>query len=148
MFDELVEYIAEKYSRAGKIVEIGVGYRADVARRIVEALPLADVVVTDTDNEPLRGVSTGRLRGVADDVRFPQKSIYDDAALIYSIHPPAEIVSAMVNLAVRVAADLLVAPIMDEQESFHEGKWERIVRKGRTIGWLLPSRNASASNSK
>lgn len=148
MFDELVEYIAEKYSRAGRIVEIGVGYRVDVAKRIVEVLPLVDVVVTDTDNEPLRNASTGRLRGVADDVRFPQITIYDRAALIYSIHPPVEIVSAMVKLATRVAADLMVAPIMDEQETFHDGKWERIVRKGRTIGWLLPSRKVAASNSK
>ena len=148
MFDELVEYIAEKYSRAEKIVEIGVGHRVDVARRLMEVLPLADVVVTDTDDEPLSSVSIGRLRGVADDVRFPQRSIYDGAALIYSIHPPVEIVSAMMKLATSVAADLLVTPIMDEQETFHNGKWERVVRKGRTIGWLLPSRKITASNSK
>jgi uncharacterized UPF0146 family protein len=136
MFDVLVEYVRENYSRARKIVEIGVGSRIDVAERIKKQLPLTDVLVTDKDEAWVQRHKTGQVRPVADDVMFPQTRIYESAGLIYSIHPPVEIVASIAELVSRIGADLLIVPRSDEQEAFHTADWQKIVRKGRTVGWL------------
>jgi uncharacterized UPF0146 family protein len=80
---------------------------------------------------------TSQVRAVADDVMFPQTPIYQSASLVYSIHPPFEILAPMVELAGSIGADLLVVPRSEEQEMFDHGEWEKLVRKGRTLGWLL-----------
>lgn len=136
MFDELVEYVRENYSRASKIVEVGVGSRIEVAEKIKKSLPLAEVLVTDKDEAWVRQHTTSQIRAVADDVRFPQTPLYENSSLLYSIHPPFEIVEPMVLLAGTVRADLLVVPRSDEQEMFHYSEWEKLVRDGRTLGWL------------
>ena len=136
MFDDLVEYVRENYSRASKIVELGVGSRIDVAEKIKKQIPLAEVLVTDNDEAWVRKHSIGQVRAVADDVMFPQTWIYENASLVYSIHPPFEIVAPMVVLAGSVEADLLVVPRSDEQEMFHHDEWRKLVRSGRTLGWL------------
>ena len=135
MFDDLVDYVRENYSRASKIVELGVGSRIDIAEKIKKQIPLAEVLVTDKDEAWVRKHMTSRVRAVADDVMFPQTPIYQNASLVYSIHPPFEIVEPMVALAGRIGADLLVMPVSDEQEMFHDG-WRKLVRNGRTLGWL------------
>ena len=139
MFDDLVEYVRENYSRASKIVELGVGSRIDVAENIKKHLPLTEVLVTDKDEAWVRKHITSHVRAVADDVMFPQTPIYQNASLVYSIHPPFEIVEPMVALAGRIGADLLVVPRSDEQEMFHHDGWRKLVRNGRTLGWLRTS---------
>jgi uncharacterized UPF0146 family protein len=136
MFDDLVEYVRENYSRASKIVELGVGSRIDIAKKIKKHLPLAEVLVTDKDEAWVRKHITSQVRAVADDVTSPQMPIYQNTSLLYSIHPPFEIVEPMVVLAGRIGADLLVVPRSDEQETFHYDEWEKLVRNGRTLGWL------------
>jgi uncharacterized UPF0146 family protein len=136
MFDDLVEYVRENYSRSSKIVELGVGSRIDVAERIKKHLPMAEVLVTDKDESWVRKHKTGQVRAVADDVMFPQTPIYQKASLLYSIYPPFEIVEPMTALAARIGADLLVVPMSDEQEAFYHDSWEKLVRNGRTLGWL------------
>jgi uncharacterized UPF0146 family protein len=140
LFDELVEYVRENYSRASKIVELGVGSRIEIAEKIKKSLPLAEVLVTDKDEAWVRQHTTSQIRAVADDVRFPQTPLYENSSLLYSIHPPFEIVEPMVLLARRIKADLLVVPRSDEQESFHQSEWEKLVRKGRTLAWLRVQR--------
>ena len=49
MFDDLVDYVRENYSRASKIVELGVGSRIEVAEKIKKHLPLTEILVTDKD---------------------------------------------------------------------------------------------------
>jgi uncharacterized UPF0146 family protein len=136
MFDDLVEYVCENYSRASKIVELGVGNRIDVAQKIKKSLPLAEVLVTDKDLASVRKHMTSRVRAIADDVMFPQIPIYQNASLVYSIHPPFEILASMVDLAGKIGADLLVVPRSDEQEMFRDDEWRKLVRNGRTLGWL------------
>src|SRR6266849_1290837 len=131
MFDDLVEYVRENYSRASKIVELGVGSRIDVAEKIKKSLPLAEVLVTDKDEAWVRQHRTSQVRAVADDLRFPQTPIYQNASLVYAIQPPFEIVEPMVLLSRRIGADLLVVPRSDEQEMFHQDQWEKLVRNGR-----------------
>jgi uncharacterized UPF0146 family protein len=136
LFDDLVEYVRGKYSRASKIVEVGVGSRIEVAEKIKKSLPLAEVLVTDKDEAWVRQHVTSQVRAVADDVMFPQTPLYENASLVYSIQPPFEIVEPMVLLARRMGADLLVVPRSEEQEMFHRDRWEKLVRNGRTLGWL------------
>ncbi|SRR2546422_5341336 len=136
MFDDLVEYVRENYSLASKIVELGVGSRIDVAEKIKKHLPLTEILVTDNDEAWVRKHMTSQVRAVADDVMFPQTPIYQNASLVYSIHPPFEIVEPMVWLAGSIGADLLVVPRSDEQEMFHRDGWRKLVRNGRTLGWL------------
>ena len=141
MFDQLVQYVVENYPRARKIVEVGVGHRIDVARKIKEKLPITQVLVTDRDEAWVRQHGEGSVRSVADDVMYPQLSIYEEASLIYSVHPPVEIVPALEKLSGKVAADLLVVPISDEQGALPVEKWRKVVRTGRVLGWLLPGRS-------
>src|SRR5260370_16382967 len=105
MFDDLVEYVRENYSRASKIIEVGVGSRIDVAEKIKKALPLAEILVTDKDEAWVRQHLTSQIRAVADDVRFPQTPIYENASLLYSIHPPFEILEPIVLLPRTIQTD-------------------------------------------
>src|SRR5437773_9568153 len=110
MFDELVEYIGENYSRASKIVELGVGSRIEVAERIKKHLPLTEVLVMDNDETSVRRHLTSPVRAVADDVMSPQMPIYKDATLVYSVHPPLEIGEPMMEVAGVGRADHPVVP--------------------------------------
>lgn len=144
MFEDLIEYITSNYFRARKIVEVGVGLRIDVAERIKEALPLAEVLATDKDPVSIRSHRTKRLRLVADDVMFPQTPVYQGASLIYSIQPPVEIIPAMIELSNRIRADLLVVPRSDEQEALDQEGWQKITMSGKPLCWKrVPSRQSS-----
>ena len=117
-------------------MELGVGSRIDLAEKIKKSLPLAEVLVTDKDLSWVRKHVAGHVRAVADDVMFPQTPIYQNASLVYSIHPPFEILEPMVDLAGKIGADLLVVPRSEEQDMFRDDQWEKLVRSGRTLGWL------------
>ncbi len=138
MSDQVEYYIKENYGSARKIVEVGVGHRIDIAIGVKMLLPNVEVIVTDKDESWVRSRRTPRVRAVADDVMFPSLPVYEGAGLIYSLRPPLEMVPALERLAERISADLLVVPISDEQEAFQRGSWRKVIRKGRTVGWLLP----------
>ena len=139
MFEQLSRFITDNYQGAKKIVEVGVGQRIDFALEVKKRLPMTDVVVTDKDESWIRYRGISRVRAVVDDVMFPNLSIYEGATLIYSLHPPIELVPALVGLAQKVNADLLVLPVADEQEAFEKPTWNKITREGRTVGWLASS---------
>ena len=136
MFEQLVNWIKQNYGDAKKIIEIGVGHRIDVAERISEALPHAEILVTDKDESWVRSRKPGRIRAVKDDALIPNLNIYRGASLLYSLNPPGEIIPALEKLANRVGADLLLVPISDEQHELRRDKWQELVVQGRIIGWL------------
>ncbi|OLD12063.1 MAG: hypothetical protein AUI93_03245 [Crenarchaeota archaeon 13_1_40CM_3_52_10] len=140
MFEQIVDWIKQNYSDARKIIEIGVGHRIYVAERISEALPRAEILVTDKDESWVRSRKPGRIRAIADDVMFPTLSLYRGASLVYCLHPPGEILSGLEKLANGVGADLLVVPISDEQHDLPQDKWRELVVRGRIIGWLFNKR--------
>ncbi len=139
MFERLVRYIIQNYRTTRKIVEVGVGHRIDIAIMVKLSLPDTEITVTDKDESWVRTRRTKRVRAVADDVMFPNLPIYEGAGLIYSLHPPPELVQALENLAGKVGADLIIVPVSDEQEMLHRENWKRIVVEGRTAGWLSPA---------
>lgn len=140
MFEQLVKYIARSYRGSRKIVEVGIGHRIDVAIMVKLSLPEVEVIVTDKDEKWVRSRKTRRVTAVADDVMFPSLPIYEGAGLIYSLHPPLELVPALESLAGKVGADLVVVPVADEREAFHRPIWKSIVVEGRVIGWLLAAK--------
>jgi uncharacterized protein len=141
MFEDFGKYVAENYAAAKKIVEVGVVHRIDVANDVKTRLPNVEVIVTDSDQACIRNHRAQSVRAVVDDVLRPRLTLYSGAGLVYSIQPPVELLPSLVRLARRVDADLLVVPIMDEQEAFQDASWRRVTRQGRTLGWLLPNRH-------
>src|SRR3972149_7845380 len=131
MFESFVRFIKQNYRNARKIVEVGVGHRIDVALMVKMSIPDAEVIVTDKDESWVRSRKTKRVRAVGVDVMFPSLPIYEGAGLIYSLHPPLEVVPALESLAGKVGADLIVVPVSDEQEAFHRGNWKGVVGEGR-----------------
>jgi uncharacterized UPF0146 family protein len=140
LFEQIVDWIKQNYGDAGKIIEIGVGHRIDVAEQISIALPRTEVLVTDTNESLVRSRMIGRVRAVADDVMFPSLNLYEGASLIYSLHPPGEIVQALEKLANGIGADLLIVPISDERHDLPQDRWRELVVRGRILGWLLNKR--------
>lgn len=102
---DLAEYILENYR--GKMVEIGVGSRPEVALLLKDR---ADVIVTDINEQTYAG-----LRFCRDDIFAPDMGIYKDAALIYSIRPPIDMQEAIARTAREVGADLLIRPFGNEK---------------------------------
>lgn len=137
MFEGLVRFIKENYRSAWKIVEVGVGHRIDVALMVKMSVPGAEVIVTDKDESWVRSRKTKRVRAVADDVMYPSLPIYQGASLIYSLHPPLELVPALRGLARNVGADLLVVPVADERGAFHREDWKSIIVDGRIVAWKM-----------
>ena len=135
MFEQFVKYIARTYRGSRKIVEVGVGHRIDIAIMVKLSLPDTEVIVTDKDENWVRSRKTKRIRAVADDVMFPSVPIYEGARLIYSLHPPLELVPFLDDLATKVGSDLIVVPVYDEREAFRVG-WKSINAEGRVLGFL------------
>jgi uncharacterized UPF0146 family protein len=128
--DDLAEFIAENYR--GRVVEVGVGYFADVALGL-QARGL-DVVLTDKEERLL-----GSLRVEKDDIFSPRMELYRGASLLYSIRPPLELQLAMGLLALKLCADVLVRPLMDEVTEL-QGFARRLVNRGEARFYLFSAR--------
>lgn len=128
--DDLAQFIAENYK--GRVVEVGVGYFADVAMGL-QARGL-DVMLTDKEERLL-----GSLRVEKDDIFSPGPELYWGASLLYSIRPPLEMQLAMGMLAAKVGADVLVRPLMDEVAELR-GFARRLVNSGEARFYLFSAR--------
>ena len=128
--DDLAEFIAENYR--GRVVEVGVGYFADVALGL-QARGL-DVVLTDKEERFLGG-----LRVEKDDIFSPRLELYRGASLLYSIRPPLELQLAMGLLAAKIGADVLVRPLMDEVAELPCFA-RRLVNRGEARFYLFSAR--------
>jgi uncharacterized UPF0146 family protein len=100
---ELADFIKDNYS--GKVVEVGVGLRPEVASLL---RPLR-LLATDKETRAL-----GDVRVEKDDIFSPRREIYQGASLIFSVRPPLEMQHAMGKLAREVNCDVLIRPLEDE----------------------------------
>ena len=107
----IAEYIDENYPFAKKIVEVGVGKVPDVAIELQRLLPKCEVIVTDVSEPPKL---SGRVKFVRDDITEPSSSIYEGAALMYSVRPPPELQPYLLQVAQKAGADLLIKPLASE----------------------------------
>lgn len=121
----LGRWVVKNYHDARKIVEIGVGHFPLVAAYIKRELPHVDVIVTDVDREKLRKVRSShpRLHAELDDILAPKLGIYRGSSLLYSLRPPPELVPYIVDVARRVAADVLIRPLSGEEAGFDFSSW-------------------------
>ena len=139
----IVEFVRDNYNR--KIVEVGVGQRMNVAEKLKETMPTTEVLVTDIQESMIRCYNGSSVRAVVDNIFSPNYQVYRGASLIYSLNPPMEMIPALEELAKDIGADLLVKPMSDEQDNFsNRAKWERIVKKGSIVAWLLSKANQSS----
>jgi uncharacterized protein len=104
-----VPTIEDSLRRYDRLVEVGVGRRADLAAALVEAG--RTVIVTDVHN---RDVPDG-VRFVRDDVVDPDPAIYTGADAIYARNLPPELHRPALDLAHRVGAGLLFTTLGGDQ---------------------------------
>jgi len=81
MFDDLVEYVRENYSRASKIVELGVGSRIDVAERSRNIFH--GEFLSRTRMKHGSEHTTSQVRAVADDVCFADADLSECVAALF-----------------------------------------------------------------
>ncbi len=112
--DEAAETIARRYRRARKIVEVGVGRNPHVARRLTQLLPHIEIILVDKDPEAVEYLGRLGFKAVRDDVARPDPRLYGSADLIYSIHPPPELIPHLIRLAESVGSDLMVKPLSED----------------------------------
>ncbi|NOZ59147.1 MAG: hypothetical protein GXO66_06185 [Euryarchaeota archaeon] len=99
-FAVIAGYIAENYTRDTRIVEVGVGRN----RQVLEELRRRGFEVLGVDLAGGEGV-------VVDNVLSPRLEVYHGAGLIYSIRPPPELYPALLSVARKAGADLLIRPM-------------------------------------
>lgn len=109
-------YIAGNYRSA---VEVGFGGKTTAA----EIVQKAGVPVLCTD---VHAYAEGPVPAVVDDCVEPTMSLYS-ADVIYAIRPGTEIIPALIELATRVKADLIVYHLGFE---LYENGGERIITEG------------------
>ncbi|WP_457555812.1 UPF0146 family protein [Candidatus Pyrohabitans sp.] len=100
-FKNLAEFLKKNYGNATKIVEVGVGSERYVLNELKMSTGCEVVGVDIKGGEGL----------VRDDVLSPSLEIYRNADLIYALRPPPELYPALISLAARVNADLIIRPM-------------------------------------
>jgi len=130
---DIASYIVTNYQKATKIIEIGIGNLPLIAVEIKKKLPTTLFLVVDINQVMLEDIARRypELVTVVDDVFSPNISIYQNASLIYSIRPPAEMLPAMLKIAKQVKADLIIRPVMDEHP--HGFKEFKLINYGMAV---------------
>jgi uncharacterized UPF0146 family protein len=111
--DIIFEFIFNhaKNNNYKKIVEVGVGFNYNIAKKLNEFF---DVCVVDINRDAIENAKKEGLRGFVDDVFIPKLSIYADADLIYSIRPPRDLQLFILDIAKKINADLIIRPLSNE----------------------------------
>lgn len=112
MWNDLEEFILklaiENSKRTGKktkIVEIGVGRFQTISKRLRENENI-ELVMTD--------INPANDEIIKDDVFNPNMTIYENADILFSIRPPAEIQDAIMKIRDEVNATLIIKPLFNE----------------------------------
>ena len=112
MWNDLEEYIlklaienSEKTGKKTKIVEIGIGKFHTISENLSKNENI-ELIMTDIDpaNENI----------IKDDVFNPNMNIYENADIIFSIRPPAELQEAIMKIRDKVNATLIIKPLFNE----------------------------------
>lgn len=135
-FQVIAEFIARHYPKAKKIIEIGVGrapFTAVLLKRLVKGL---DVIVVDKDQSIISELKDLGLIAFVDDVGSPRIELYKDADLIYSIRPPFELFSKVVEIGESVGSDVLIVPLLEDAYLAGFDKRLEIIELSRGIKCL------------
>ena len=116
--DDPENALVERLAAVGSLVEIGVGERPTIARRLADRG--VDVTVTDVDPKPV----PESVRFVVDDVTEPTLAVYEAADVIFArnlppeLHHPARAVAREVDAAfwfTTLGGDQPAVPVEREQ---------------------------------
>lgn len=113
-FQVIAEFIVRHYPNAKKIIEIGVGKAPFTALILKKLIKNLDMVVIDKDQYVINNLRGLGLNGIVDDVWSPRIELYQDADLIYSIRPPFELFSKIVEIGKSVRSDVLIIPLVED----------------------------------
>lgn len=138
-FNKIAEYISRNYPHAQKIIEIGVGFAPWTAIQLRELLPAAKIVVVDNNPEALNDLEKYGIDPLQDDVFKPKIRRYVGADLIYSIHPPVELIEPIRLIADTVNAELLVKPLSEDAYLYGFERWKKVTLNSCVIFlWNTP----------
>jgi len=132
-FEEIAQYISLNFPYVKKVVELGVGFSPWTALKLRQLLPNAEILVVDKNPEALKELEPWGLRAIKDDVFNPNLRIYEDAGLIYSIHPPLELINPIKLLAEKIGAAILVKPLSEDAYLYGFDDWRRVRLSSCTI---------------
>lgn len=102
----LAEFISKNYDPQ-VVVEVGIGKKWDVAVQLSTAG--FEVIATD-----VMDIDPSGFNSVKDDITNPDMRLYRNAGLIYSIRPPPELFSSIIDVAGSAGADCLIRPLGNE----------------------------------
>ncbi|MFA5373871.1 MAG: UPF0146 family protein, partial [Candidatus Omnitrophota bacterium] len=102
--------IAKSYS--GKVVEVGIGSETIVARRLAEK----GRQVFATDVYKAKYLEDDSFKFILDNIKNPNRSIYEGASLIYALHPYDEMWKPMAEMALSVGASLAIMPLVWDED--------------------------------
>ncbi|ACX72212.1 Protein of unknown function UPF0146 [Methanocaldococcus vulcanius M7] len=111
--DAIVEFIkinAEK-KECRRIVEVGIGFSFEIAKRLMRYFNVTVVDVNDNAVDKARSLG---LDGRKDDIFNPNIEIYKNVGLIYAIRPPRDLQHPILNLAEKIGADVIIRPLLNE----------------------------------
>ncbi|MBU4536327.1 MAG: hypothetical protein KKF16_11130 [Euryarchaeota archaeon] len=127
MWKDFAVYIANKCSPSDKVVEVGVGKFNQVSNYLKEHYK---IIIILTDIKPShQGV-------VEDDITKPQKNLYKNARLIYSIRPPGELHQPLMDISDKTGAILIIKPLTNED--ILTSKKMRLVNYNKAFFYIYP----------
>ena len=106
--DSVAEFIAKK-CKAGKVIEIGVGFYTKIAEKLRELN--VNVIVVDVNESSIKRARELGLEGYVDDIFNHSPEIYRGACCIYSIRPTPEMMPALLRLAKKLGVPLYIVPL-------------------------------------
>ena len=109
--EKTAEWISKNYTSAEKIVEVGVGRVTRVLEELSRKMPETELIATD-----IREVTVpDGVKFVRDDIMDPKMEVYESAALVYSMRPPAEFYPLLSKIGEKTGSDLMVNPVSSEE---------------------------------
>lgn len=125
MWNSFQDYIQKTYGDASLIVEVGVG-RFPVVALNLKLHHKLNIVMTDI--KPSHDI-------ILDDICHPNLKIYKHAELIYSIRPPEELHTCLVEVAKSVKSDLIIKPL--STDNINSKKDFKLINYGKAVFYKL-----------
>lgn len=107
MWLDFIDYINNQTNnKPTQILEVGVGNFFKIADTL-NKYPNINVLLMD--------IKPNREDVIKDDINNPNKELYTDVSIIYSIRPPYEIQKQLSDLARDIGALLIIKPYLSEE---------------------------------
>jgi len=111
--ETIVEFIRNYAEKNGckKIVEVGIGFKFDMAKELNKYF---DLIVVDINEKAVENAKLLGLNAYKDDLFNPNINLYENIDLIYSIRPPRDLQPYILDLSKKIDANLVIRPLLNE----------------------------------